>query len=144
MKKMVLNFMRMRENLDPMDFYHGMRPYLAGRWVIISESFQLILVISVTTFLFSYNNPGLPNGLIYEGISTEGKKFIGGSAAQVRSEIFSMSHNLWRHKKSNFQSKKVLHGTFFGRSDSGGSPETNNWLQLWLLRCMIRTKITKF
>ena len=35
--------------------------------------------------MFSYNNPGLPNGLIYEGISTEGKKFIGGSAAQLRS-----------------------------------------------------------
>ena len=60
MKKMVLNFMRMREHLDPMDFYHGMRPYLAG----------------------SYNNPGLPNGLIYEGISNEGKRYIGGSAAQ--------------------------------------------------------------
>ena len=37
-----------------------MRPYLAG----------------------SYNNPGLPNGLIFKGISTEGKRYIGGSAAQ--------------------------------------------------------------
>ena len=55
MKAMILNFMRMREHLDPMDFYHGMRPYLAG----------------------SYNNPGLPNGLIYEGISTEGKRYVG-------------------------------------------------------------------
>ena len=55
MKAMILNFMRMREHLDPMDFYHGMRPYLAG----------------------SYNNPGLPNGLVYEGISTEGQKYVG-------------------------------------------------------------------
>lgn len=31
----------------------------------------------------SYNNPGLPNGLIFEGVSEEGKRFIGGSAAQT-------------------------------------------------------------
>ena len=53
--------MRMPENLQPMDFYHGMRPYLAG----------------------SYNNPGLPNGIVFRGVSSVGKKYAGGSAAQT-------------------------------------------------------------
>lgn len=55
------NLMRMSEHLHPMDFYHGMRPYLAG----------------------SYNNPGLPNGLIFRGVSDKGKQYAGGSAAQT-------------------------------------------------------------
>jgi len=61
LREMTTTLMRMRDHIDPMEFYHGMRPYLAG----------------------SYNNPGLPNGLIFEGVSEEGKRFIGGSAAQT-------------------------------------------------------------
>ena len=93
MRKMTEIFMRMRENLgkiyvlkldrfflyffkDPFEFYHGMRPYLAG----------------------SYNNPGLPNGLIFKGISTEGKRYIGGSAAQRKGSSkngrYLNSHNV--------------------------------------------------
>lgn len=52
--------LRMREKCKPEVFYNVIRPYLSG-WE---------------------NNDNLPNGLIYEGVSEQPKKYAGGSAAQ--------------------------------------------------------------
>jgi hypothetical protein len=50
----------MREGCHPFIFYHRVRPFLSG-WK---------------------HNPTMPNGIIYEGVSTERQQFYGGSAAQ--------------------------------------------------------------
>ncbi len=51
---------RTKEKCDPYIFYHVLRPYLGG-WK---------------------DNDALPNGLLYEGVSDDYIKFVGGSAAQ--------------------------------------------------------------
>jgi len=57
---MVESLVNMREGCHPFIFYHRVRPFLSA-WK---------------------QNPTLPDGVIYEGYSTERKQYYGGSAAQ--------------------------------------------------------------
>lgn len=62
--KMKNTFSRMHDELDADVFYNVLRPYLNG---------------------WGGNGSSLPEGLIYEGVSDEPQKMIGGSAAQSSS-----------------------------------------------------------
>jgi hypothetical protein len=57
---MVASMKAMREGCHPFIFYHRVRPFLSG-WK---------------------HNPTMPQGIIYEGVSTEPQQYYGGSAAQ--------------------------------------------------------------
>lgn len=59
-KEMCLSLDCMREGCHPFIFYHRVRPFLSG-WK---------------------DNPILPQGVVYRGVSDEPKQFYGGSAAQ--------------------------------------------------------------
>jgi indoleamine 2,3-dioxygenase len=59
-EKMCKIIVRMKERCEPEVFWNVLRPFLGG-WK---------------------NNDKLPDGLIYEGVSTEGLQLFGGSAAQ--------------------------------------------------------------
>lgn len=59
-KEICLSLDCMREGCHPFIFYHRVRPFLSG-WK---------------------DNPILPKGVVYQGVSEEPKQFFGGSAAQ--------------------------------------------------------------
>jgi hypothetical protein len=59
-KAVNVSLSNMREGCHPFIFYHRVRPFLSA-WK---------------------NNPTVPLGVIYEGVSTERQQFYGGSAAQ--------------------------------------------------------------
>lgn len=60
------SFLRTNEVVDPEEFYHGLRPFLAG-W---------------------RGSDALPDGLIYEGVSETPLQYCGGSAAE--SSVFQV------------------------------------------------------
>ncbi|KAL9956821.1 hypothetical protein ACROYT_G038362 [Oculina patagonica] len=69
-------FLRIYDVCDPDEFYHDLRPFLAG-W---------------------HGNPALPDGLIYEGVSERPLQYNGGSAAessvfQVLDAALGVSHS---------------------------------------------------
>jgi len=64
--KLKTSFLRIYDVCDPDEFYHSLRPFLAG-W---------------------YGNPVLPDGLVYEGVSETPLQYSGGSAAE--SSVFQV------------------------------------------------------